>query len=145
MMKRNPIILLLLMALLLAAETRAQSYTITVNITGLRSDKGRFYLSLYNSAEGYPKKASAAYRLSSAPIAQGKSTVILAGIPAGEYAIACYHDENDNGKLDANFFGVPVEGTGASNNARGSLGPPKYKDAKFLVKTDTSQNIKIVY
>jgi len=39
----------------------------------------------------------------------------LAGIPPGTYAIACYHDENDNGKLDTNFLGIPKEGTGASN------------------------------
>jgi uncharacterized protein (DUF2141 family) len=144
-MKVNPIILLLLPAFLLATDAKAQSYTIKVNITGLRSSKGTLYLSLYNSAEGYPQKASAAYRLSSAPITQGQSTILLDGIPAGTYAIACYHDENGNGKLDTNFFGVPAEGTGASNNARGSLGPPKFRDARFEVRSDTTQNIKIVY
>lgn len=144
-MKQRSIIPLLCMTLLLTIAAKAQSYKLTVNITGIRNSKGRLYLSLYNSAQGYPKKASAAYRLSPAPISQGQSTIILDGIPAGEYAIACYHDENDNGKLDTNFFGVPVEGTGASNNARGSMGPPKFRDAKFLVKTDTTQDIKIVY
>lgn len=146
MRKRNPVIFpLLLMTVLVAAEARAQSYTLTINITGLRNSNGRLYLSLYNAAPGYPKKASAAYRLSAAPISQGHSTVILNGVPAGVYAVACYHDENNNGKLDTNFFGIPVEGTGASNNARGSAGPPKFNDAKFVIKTDTSLSIKIVY
>jgi uncharacterized protein (DUF2141 family) len=100
---------------------------------------------LYNSAEGYPKNASVAFRLSYAPISTGKSTLILEGIPAGIYAIACYHDENNNGKLDSNLLGIPVEGTGASNNARGSMGPPKFQDAKFVINSDTSQTIKIRY
>ena len=136
---------LLMAALLGAKEMMAQHYKITVTITGLRSEKGKLYLSLYNSDEGYPKKASAAFRLSSAPISDGKATIMLDDIPKGIYAIACYHDENNNGKLDTNFFGIPAEGTGASNNARGSWGPPKFRDAKFAVDSDVSQTIRIVY
>lgn len=141
---------LLIMSLLIAAlggtkEMQAQQYKITVTITGLRSEKGTLYLSLYNSAEGYPKNPSAAFRLSSAPISNGRGVFVLDDIPRGVYAIACYHDENNNGKLDTNFFGIPVEGTGASNNARSSWGPPKFRDAKFAVDGDTSQTIKIVY
>lgn len=144
-MKPARLILLFIAALLAAGGTMAQPYKITVNITGLRSDSGQLYLSLYNSANGYPKDASAAFRLSSAPISKGASTIVLDGIPKGTYAIACYHDENNNGKLDTKIFGIPVEGTGASNNARGSMGPPKFRDAKFEVNSDTSQTIKIVY
>ena len=39
-------------------------------------------------------------------------------IPPGTYAIAVFHDENANGKLDKNFLGIPCEGYGASNNVR---------------------------
>ncbi len=144
-MKPLLIISLFLAANLGAKEMMAQHYKITVTITGLRSEKGKLYLSLYNSAEGYPKKASAAFRLTSASISNGSSIIILYDIPKGIYAIACYHDENNNGKPDTNFLGIPVEGTGASNNARSSWGPPKFQDAKFAVNSDTSQTIKIVY
>ena len=123
----------------------SQAYSINVTITGLRTDKGKLYLSLYNSEKGYPKDPAAAYRLSFAEIHDGQSTISLAGIPQGTYAIACYHDENGNGKLDANFLGIPKEGTGASNNAKGSMGPPKFKDAKFQVARDTSLAIKMHY
>jgi uncharacterized protein (DUF2141 family) len=123
----------------------SQTYAIRVNITDLRSDKGKVYLSIYNSEKGYPKEASVAYRLSFSDIHNGQSTITLAGIPSGTYAIACYHDENDNGKLDTNLLGIPKEGTGASNNARGSLGPPKFRDAKFQLASDTTLTIKIKY
>jgi uncharacterized protein (DUF2141 family) len=36
--------------------------------------------------------------------------------------------------LDANILGIPKEGVGASNDAKGHFGPPKFKDAKFLVE-----------
>jgi uncharacterized protein (DUF2141 family) len=123
----------------------SQTYAIRVIIADLRSDKGKVYLSIYNSEKGYPKEASVAYRLSFSDIHNGQSTITLAGMPPGTYAIACYHDENDNGKLDANFLGIPKEGTGASNNARGSLGPPKFRDAKFQLASDTTLSIKINY
>jgi uncharacterized protein (DUF2141 family) len=138
-------ITILFVALFGAGMLSGRPYTITVHIIGLRSDKGKLYLSLYHSASGYPKDASAAYRLSSAPISGGKSVITLEAVPGGVYAMACYHDENDNGKIDNNLFGIPKEGTGASNNARGSWGPPKFDDAKFALDSDTTLTIKIVY
>jgi uncharacterized protein (DUF2141 family) len=45
--------------------------------------------------------------------------------------VASYHDENDNGKLDTNAFGLPTEGYGFSNDAQGTLGPPSYTQAAF--------------
>jgi len=44
------------------------------------------------------------------------------GVAAGTYAVSAFHDENSNGKLDRNFMGIPREGVGASNNAKGHLG-----------------------
>jgi uncharacterized protein (DUF2141 family) len=45
--------------------------------------------------------------------------------------VSAFHDENSNGKMDTNFVGKPREGVGASNNAKGHFGPPKFDDAAF--------------
>ena len=37
-------------------------------------------------------------------------------IPPGTYAIKLHIDENENGKLDTNFLGIPKEQYGTSNN-----------------------------
>jgi uncharacterized protein (DUF2141 family) len=34
-------------------------------------------------------------------------------------------------KLDTNFMGIPREGVGVSNGARGHFGPPKFDAAPF--------------
>ena len=52
-------------------------------------------------------------------------------IPPGTYALAVIHDENSNGKLDTNWLGIPTEGYGFSNDARGLLGPPTFLAASF--------------
>jgi len=45
--------------------------------------------------------------------------------------MAVIHDENMNGKLDTNWLGIPKEGYGFSNNARGVAGAPSFSAASF--------------
>ncbi len=69
-----------------------------------------------------------------AKIKEGKSTVVFENIPAGEYAIICFHDANNNNKMDFEPNGMLLEDYGASNNNLSRFGPPVFDEAKFLVK-----------
>ncbi len=42
------------------------------------------------------------------------------------------HDENMNGRIDYNWLGIPREGYGFSNDARGTLGAPSFEQAAFV-------------
>ena len=55
----------------------------------------------------------------------------FSGVTPGRYAVSVFHDENNNGKLATNFVGMPKEGVGASTNAKGHFGPPKFDAAAF--------------
>lgn len=55
------------------------------------------------------------------------------GLKPGKYAVAVYHDENNNGDLDTNLVGIPNEAYGFSNNASGLFGPPAFEDAGFEI------------
>jgi len=59
---------------------------------------------------------------------------VFENIPPGVYGVSAFHDKNDNGKLDTNLLSIPSEDYGASNNARGSFGPPSFEDAKFAYR-----------
>jgi uncharacterized protein (DUF2141 family) len=104
---------------------------IEVQIIGLRNSKGHVRCSLFSSAEDFPKKTEKATGLSTADISDGRASCEFKDIPPGTYAIAAFHDENSNGRLDTNFMGIPREGVGASNGATGHLGPPKFEAAAF--------------
>lgn len=67
------------------------------------------------------------------------------GIAPGKWAVRLYHDENDNGKLDTNFFGIPREGYGFSNNVKGRFGPPPFDRRLFDVRNDTTITINLIY
>ena len=127
-----------LLAIVLAGMTlpaRAQSGTaenvIHVEITGLHSDKGQVLCALYSSADGFPTKPEKAVAKTKSTIADHAAGCEFAGVAPGAYAVSVVHDENSNGKLDRNFIGMPKEGVGASNNAKGHMGPPKFDTAKF--------------
>lgn len=113
-------------------QTQAlQPNLIRVEIVGLRSDKGQILCALFGSRDGFPKQSEKALARVSSTIAQKQAVCEFSGIAPGTYAISAFHDENSNGKLDTNFMGIPREGVGASNNARGHLGPPKSEAAAF--------------
>ncbi len=62
----------------------------------------------------------------------GTTTVTVPNVPAGQYAVQAFLDENGNGDVDRGMFGIPKEGVGFSRNARIGLGPPKWRDAFFV-------------
>jgi len=114
-----------------AAAQQAIENEIRADVGGLRSGNGKVMCALYSSAEGYPKDGNKAMAYSSSAILNGHGECKFTGIRPGKYAVSVFHDENSNGKLDANFMGIPKEGVGASNNAKGHFGPPMFEDAAF--------------
>ena len=116
---------------LLTQGQRLQGNLIQVEIGGLRNDKGQVLCALYSSADGFPKKGDKALAHAKSPISNGHAICEFPEVTAGNYAVSVFHDENSNGKLDTNFMGIPREGVGASNNAKGHLGPPKFDAAAF--------------
>lgn len=104
---------------------------IHVEVVRIRNDKGQISCSLYSSADGFPKKDEKAVAHIVAPISEREAVCEFPGMAPGTYAVSVFHDENSNGKLDTNFLGIPREGVGASNDARGHMGPPKFDAAAF--------------
>jgi uncharacterized protein (DUF2141 family) len=118
----------------------AQNVNLTVEISGLKNNAGNVKVGLYNSDQAF---LNTTYKSVVSEIKNNEATVTFIGIPAGEYAISTYHDENKNGKLDKNMMGIPSEDYAASNNAKGFMGPPSYKDAKFVIGKDSKIEITL--
>lgn len=114
-----------------------KSNTLTIEFKKLGTKKGKLYVGLYNSESTFLKKE---YKGAIVEIKNGKATAIFKGLPSGTYAASSFHDKNDNGKMDTNFMGIPTEDYATSNNAKGFMGPPKFKDAKFNI----TSNITII-
>ena len=124
-----------MVVVLLTGISPASAAELRVVINGVRSDDGRLMVDVYATEEKYRANAgngNGDYR-TDVTARQGSVTAVLTNVPPGRYGATVIHDENANGKLDTNFLGIPREGVGASNNAKGSFGPPSFTDMVFAV------------
>lgn len=108
----------------------ANAADIAVTVENVKSTDGALMVALYASAEDYRKKSLRGVQAAPAP---GAVSVRFDGVPAGDYAIAMFHDRNGNGKLDSNLMGIPTEPYGFSGDQRPVVGPPDWQQAKFGV------------
>lgn len=107
-----------------------------INFTGFDNDEGIVRVALSNSAANYLEDKS--FKAISSNIKDKLASVEFNDLPFGEYAVSAYHDEDNDEELGTGMFGIPTEGYGFSNNARGSFGPAEYEDAKFFIKDKTT-------
>lgn len=124
------ILLILLTSFSFKVLPTAIKGNITVIVTHIRNTDGQICFCLYKTSEGFPHPEKASV-IAFVKISSTTSTYTFTNIDAGTYAISVYHDENNDKTLNTNFLGIPKEGVGVSNNAKGHFGPPKYDDAKF--------------
>ncbi len=104
---------------------------LTVDIQNVKTAKGSVFVAIYRPCEGFPLdcKPINSQRLT----AKDGSLQMQFTLEPGDYAVAIYHDVNDNGKMDKNIIGIPKEPYGFSNNFRPRLSPPKFSDCKIVV------------
>ena len=133
--------LFIALSMTFSAITSAQD--LKVEVSGLRSNKGDVHIALFNKPKNFPY-SEAIYIENKSKIRNKKSSYTFKSLSEGYYAVAVYHDENNNNKFDQNFFGIPLEDFGFSNGAKTFLGPPTFEDAKFLIeKTSLKVTIKL--
>ncbi len=131
---------ILITAILVSSFATAQKVSLRVNMEGFETNKGKVKVGLYNSEGTFLKST---FKSLDSLIKDKKATVVFEGLEKGEYAVSIYQDENENGVMDTNLFGIPKEDYASSNNAKGMMGPPKYKDAKFELTKDSAIGITL--
>lgn len=105
---------------------------IHVEILGIRNSIGAVACALFESPEGFPSEfLRFATNLMMVKVRAEKATCSFEDIAPGRYALAVIHDENRDGELETNWMGVPQEGYGFSNDAKGTLGAPSFEKAGF--------------
>jgi uncharacterized protein (DUF2141 family) len=120
--------LLIVTVLFISNSILAQNKKVTATVVNITSDFGKVGFALYDKSNFRQKPIQG----KESKIIAGKSIVIFENVAAGEYAIICYHDKNNNDKMDFQSNGMPLEAYGASNNVM-NFGPPRFDDAKFTV------------
>ena len=101
-------------------------------------ETGQIEILLFDSAASFKNLRNPAF--SESVPAAGQTKILLPDVPPGDYVLMVHHDENNNGKLDKNFIGIPREPVGFSNGYT-PKGPPSYRRA--LLAINESKNLPV--
>ena len=121
---------------LLTAAAVPSGTTVTVTVTDLRNAKGVVRACLTDDPRDFPDCKNEAHARRAITPAGKTVTLHFENVPPGKYAIALFHDENNNNKLDRALLMMPKEGYGFSRDAKVVMAPPKFAAAAFIVGSD---------
>jgi uncharacterized protein (DUF2141 family) len=130
----------LLAGLFLLAATPAWAAplaTLIVKVEKVSPRGGDVRVALYTRAS-YPLDNADPVTDAVVPAKPGETIVILSGIKPGEYAVKLFQDFNRNGRFDMNWFGLPLEKYGFSNDARPTFSEPSFDATKFDLRQGTN-------
>lgn len=132
--------LLFLFATLFFLSFRSeQTHSLFIEIKGVSNIRGNVYVGIYREQDNFPKHNS---RFKGQVINPSSSSVecVFDKLAPGRYAVAGFLDENNNGRLDKNALGVPIEKYAISNDVRERFSAPSFDKAAVLL--NSSRKIK---
>jgi uncharacterized protein (DUF2141 family) len=131
-----------------ALASSAAAADLSLRMSGLKSAAGKVAVAVFAAPQGFPSEEGKAVRQVRLPVDASSRTAhtVIQNLPAGEYAVAVYHDDNESGRLETNFLGIPQKGYGFSQNARPRMRAPTFDEARFsLPEQGAEVDIAVVY
>lgn len=113
---------------------------LTIRVTKCRNADGHVYAALHRDASGFPDDSENAVYSGSAVVRGETATFVVEDLEPGKYAVAVFHDENDDGKMNMRLKIFPKEGFGLSGTLK--MGKPCFEDAAFEVR-DGSNEVEV--
>ena len=142
-MKSLSIILVLgLVSFTSGKRTNSVRYDLTVTVTNIQNTKGKVSFGLFRKQDSFPIKGKQ-FKGVSVETMKSKTKYTFQNLEKDAYALAVFHDVNNNGILDKNLVGAPTEAYGFSRNARGMFSAPSFEEAKIELSDNKSIEIWI--
>ncbi len=136
--------LLLVLTFCILSSIYGQEYALTVQVSNIKEKKGKMIVSIFNNLNDYLKEGKEYCK----KIIVVKDSIIkytFKKLPKGAYAVALYHDVNEDGRCNKSLIGVPKEGFGFSKNKKPFIGAPSFDDVKIDLSQDKSIIINLIH
>tara|TARA_B100001057_G_scaffold265294_1_gene265506 strand:+ start:1333 stop:1755 length:423 start_codon:yes stop_codon:yes gene_type:complete len=128
--------------LYLFSFSRTFSGELVIKILNIEENTGSLHFAIYDNPEFFPKEEGKKIGFKKTLSEIVNNEVIINDLEESKYAVAIYHDENDNNKFDT-IFAIPQEKFGFSNDAKIFFGPPSFDEASFYLKKNERLKIEI--
>lgn len=115
-----------------------------VEINGIKTNAGFIEIGIYNSDDHFLEEGKS-FKTYKIPVKNKKASISISDLPQGTYAITLYHDENEDGKCNMNFLGIPKEPYAFSNNFKPKFSAPSFEDCEFSLQEDLHLDIKLIH
>ena len=135
---------LLAPSVLVLAAAASPGADLEISVEKLRNLKGELHFCLTRQPAHFPDcKGDPKAVTRSAPARPGP--IRITGLAPGGYALAVFHDENRNRKLDM-LVGIPREGFGFSRNPVVRFGAPKFRQVRIDLRPGfTRETVRMQY
>lgn len=111
--------------------------SLLLQVKNITNKKGCIRIAMYKEENHFLKNEHSFLKKMIPIDTAGTMEIVLPNLQYGQYAIAIYHDANNNDKLDKNIFGIPKEPYGFSNNPKAKWRAPKFHETS--VQLDQAQ------
>ncbi len=109
--------------------------TLTIEVSNVTSHEAKVYVGLYMKNQNFPDLDDSSVK-KIVEVKSDRVEVIFDELAEGSYAVAVFHDINNNGVLDKNFIGFPKEPFAFSNNFKPTFSKPKFEDCSFVLEKE---------
>jgi len=117
----------------LIASAAAHAADLRISVANLAPDTGHLMLAVYASGDSFDARDGAVEEIRKR-VDGDTATLEVSGLGDGRYAIAAFQDITGDRELTTNLLGMPQEPWGFSRDAAGSMGPPAFEDAAFVIE-----------
>jgi len=122
--------------------TTPNQQPLLLEVENVAEAKGHIWFGVYDSKESFLNEEKAVAIFGEKVTKAGNIQIIFDKIPFGTYAIAVFHDVNNNGTLDQTLVGIPKEPYAFSDKLKSKWRAPIFDDVKFSF-SQANQKLKM--
>jgi uncharacterized protein (DUF2141 family) len=127
---------------MLPALPLGEQGVLQLQLENIETFSGRIQIAIFDNEQAFEEKGKPVWNKVIHELESATIVLELDDIPFGIYAVALYHDLNDNDQLDKNSFGIPTEPYAFSNNPKVKWKAPSFTESKFHF-SKTNQRLQL--
>lgn len=114
---------------------------LVLRVENVRLATGKIWVGIYTSEADFMDREKA--RLEYVEVdATGTITLPIDALEPGKrYALAVFHDVNDNGELDLNWLGLPAEPWAFSGPVKTRFRLPRFEEVSFIFRAGSGERL----